>query len=245
MPATGQVAELARGLVNFRDLGGLPTESGAQTRPGVLYRSDGPQPDDSPPADAQVWPPTLVLDLRKPGEGGTGHPLADAGSVVRNIPLMARKATYWDVKDWSAMPNLEELYQEFLVTSQKYIASIVEDLGTVEGPTLVHCAAGKDRTGVLIAVLLRLAGVRRDAAVADYHATDPNMPDVVVKLAIDYSHLEGADRLRAEQLIGTSERAIVDVLDIVDNAPGGPAGWAASHGVSPAALQRWRQRLVG
>ena len=87
MSTTDPTSEALAGLVNLRDLGGLPAGTGT-TRQGVVLRSDAPRPGDRDPEDVS-WPPAVVLDLRDAAElNGTGHPLAEVAEV-HQIELLA------------------------------------------------------------------------------------------------------------------------------------------------------------
>jgi rhodanese-related sulfurtransferase len=227
-------------MVNFRDLGGLPTDTGARTGYGVLYRGDAPCHDDVPPAGRSGWPPALVLDLREPDEPIDGHPLAGPDTRVVQVPLLAGP----HIGDWRALPSLHELYRGSLSRAGERIAEVLELLISTPGPALVHCAAGKDRTGVLVAVLLRAAGVCSQAVLADYLRTERNVPALVAQLAWDTSGFDEEDRLRAQHLVGTSATALQTVLDELEAAPGGVLGWLHDHDVPASALQAWTLRLL-
>jgi hypothetical protein len=112
------------------------------------------------------------------------------------------------------------------------------------GPALVHCAAGKDRTGVVVAVALSLAGVRREAVVADYARSAERIEGVLERLK--------ATRTYGPSLADTSADAIRPVpgsmerfLDHVDREYGGPHGLAMSVGVEEETVARLAARLVG
>jgi hypothetical protein len=110
-------------------------------------------------------------------------------------------------------------------------------------PVLVHCTAGKDRTGILIAVLLRALGAPRGAIIADYELTAAAMPTVMARLRATPTLIEASDvidRLIKERpdLMTTSRPAIELVLDTVDRHHGGAAGWLCSRGLDPLALDR-------
>src|SRR5699024_9320510 len=86
--STTDPVDVLGGLVNFRDLGGLPMPDGTLTAPGVLYRSDAPHVGDRPPQDAPEWPPAVVVDLRDEVElNEAPHPMADVAEV-RAVPLL-------------------------------------------------------------------------------------------------------------------------------------------------------------
>lgn len=232
------------GLVNFRDVAGAQTESGAVVQAGVLYRGDAPSPGDPSPAGVVRWPPTLVLDLRKHSTDSARHPLAAEGTRVCVIPLMEQDQDRWDVRAWEGRPSVEAQYLEYLRAAGSHIGNIFEMLSAAQGPTFVHCAAGKDRTGVLAAVLMRAAGITRHSILDDFLRSGPNMPRVLARLSLDYSVLDDQDRLRAEQFTEPSPAAITGVLDEIDSAPGGAAGWAVNRGASEACIDRWTSRLL-
>ncbi len=112
------------------------------------------------------------------------------------------------------------------------------------GTALVHCAAGKDRTGVVVAVALSLAGVRREAVVADYARSAERIDGVLARLK--------ATKTYGPSLADTSADAIRPVpgsmerfLDHVDRAYGGPHGLAMAVGVDEETVARLAARLVG
>jgi protein-tyrosine phosphatase len=235
------------GLCNVRDVGGLPTENGRSTRTGVLYRSDAPLPGDPPPAGIAAWPPRTVLDLRSSRERAAApHPLTAGTTVVLPVALIddARGAG-------AAAPVLPSgtepgrwfvaLYRRWLREHPVRIVEAITAAVQAEAPVLVHCAAGRDRTGVVTALLLRAAGVRRDAVVADYRRTEENQALIADRHALAAGFPGGRAALAG---LRTPE-AIEHVLDVVDGHSGGTAGWLLAHGASEADLARWSERLVG
>jgi len=229
-------------LANLRDLGGLHTENGGRTRSGVLLRSAVPLAGDRHPGMAS-WPPATVLDLRGADElAGQPHPLAAEGARVHALPLLDTQVHSGpNGTDWSAIPDLATAYRGFLGKGGPKLAAIVELAAEADGPLLVHCAAGKDRTGVVIAVLLRAAGVTRAEVVADYLRTEPELPAIFAR-APELSAI--ADPTRVQQLLGVPAEAIRAVLDELDAASGGAAGWLRERGVSERTLGAWRRRLL-
>ena len=234
-----------RQLANFRDLGGLRLTGGGVTQQGVLYRSDAPYPGDEVPAGAPQWPPATVIDLRSQGEAGAGYRWP-AGVIVHQIPLMRRAAVVTD----TASPardrpiRLAPLYQAILQTVAPDLASMIGIAARSTGPVLVHCAAGKDRTGVAIAVLLLTAGVEPESVVADYEATASHMRTLLGRLRAQGRRLP-VDAHANSELLGTPAEAIGAVVARLTGWPGGPAAWVTEHGGSDGALSRWRDRLAG
>jgi hypothetical protein len=229
-------------LANFRDLGALPTVDGGATRRGVLCRSDAPLTGDRRP-DAPSWPPALVLDLRSADEPVTPHALDLPGTTVRRIPLMAeaRPGTFHTLQAEGTL-SLDGLYSALVQRTAAILPEVLELMLATRGATLVHCTAGKDRTGVVVAVLLAAAGVTRAAIVEDYCLTGTNMERIRPRMP-------PADQQVTELSAGftTGDAApaatISTALDLLDRA-GGVERWFDAAGIRPAVHRAWRARMV-
>ena len=229
-------------LPNLRDLGGLDTDRGSRTRGGVLLRSAAPLHGDRSPVLAG-WPPTEVLDLRGLDElGGVTHPLNGPRTRVHTLPLLKYPATGDATRDWSHIPDLRTAYLGFLQVGIPKLAKIVELVASADGAVLVHCAAGKDRTGVVVAVLLRAVGVSRAAIISDYEATKPSLPAIFARIPPELT--AGTDPTVLQRLMGVPREAITAVLDVLDGAEAGAWGWLREHGVSDTALVAWQRRIL-
>lgn len=225
--------ESLAGLVNLRDLGGLPTRDGTTTRPGVLYRSDAPYPSDADPATVGVWPPAAVLDLRAQVErDAIGHEWTEQ-SRLYHWPLYDKAAPI----DRNA-PHLVDLYRNILDAVPHRVAAVVDVAAQAEAPLLIHCAAGKDRTGITVAALLLAADVEPDAVIADYLATAQNMTALRNRWEVHQRNVNVAD----EWLL-TPQDAIEFVLDRFMSWQGGPVGWLVDHGARPDAVDVWRAQI--
>jgi protein tyrosine/serine phosphatase len=115
----------------------------------------------------------------------------------------------------------------------------------VEGghtPALVHCAAGKDRTGIAVAVLLAAAGVEDDAVVADYAATGERLDRV--RAALAQRELYRQLRSDSSPAVVLESRAIEAVLDTLREHDGGAGGFLVAHGADPAQVVGWRNLLL-
>ena len=243
-------AHRLRALQNARDLGGLAAAGGSRVRHGVLYRSDAPQPGDVPPP-IQPWPPRLVLDLRSVDEATDAvHPLAGPGTDVLPLPLLARASP----PEMAAAARrrtvtLHEVYGGVLRTASPVLARIAGLVAEADGPVLVHCAAGKDRTGVTVATLLSAVGVEREEIVRDYVRTEANIDGIIARMATAAAEID-RDAVRElvadhRQLMQAPAEAIEAVLDMLDEHPGGAAGLLRAQGTSEAQLIRLRARLLG
>lgn len=235
------MAEALGDFANFRDV----ATASALLRSDVVWRSDAPMSVDSPEG-LTAWPPSVVLDLRDAHEGGAGHPLEHL-TRVESIPVLADASP----AQMQGMVDLTDLYRLMLVgNGAKGIVRVTEVVAASDGPVLVHCTAGKDRTGVAVALMLTLVGVERDAVIGDYVATAANMPGVLARMIVAYSRVDSQAvpvyepaKLPASALEAPA-RAIETVLDIWEQTAGGAAGWFVSAGGDPDVVARLRGRLL-
>ncbi|NMI01878.1 tyrosine-protein phosphatase [Pseudonocardia acidicola] len=226
---------------NLRDVRGLRTEDGRIVRRGVLYRSDAPQPHDAVPEDVPIWPPATVVDLRSSAELlGAEHPLAAAGSAVHHVPLGASLAPEVIAATPPELRDLAWAYRLLIGDAAAEIAGIVRLVAHARGPVLVHCAAGKDRTGLVVAVLLRAAGVRRTEVRADYLRTNDNLDRLWARLEAAGAPMPADE----DALLGVEEAALDSVLDDLERHPGGLTGWLVRHGTDPEDLRLLAERLI-
>ena len=229
----GAVPEL---LPNLRDLGSMPVADGA-VAPGRLLRSALPFADDRVPEQI-VWPPRAVIDLRSSGELGGPHPLAASGAVVHHLPLLAALRP-----DGPVVTDLTTLYGVVLENAPHLLVDVVTTVASADGAALVHCAAGKDRTGVAVALVLRLLGAHRDDIVSDYLATVPHLEAIDARLtSLPNGHLRSH---LPKAFFEVPEEAIVRVLDTWDTHDGGVHGWFAAAGGTSDDVESLRSRLVG
>lgn len=225
-------------LVNLRDVGGLPLRGGGTTGHGVLYRGDAPYPDDVAPSGVTVWPPAAVIDLRSDPELARVSIEWPEGTTFHHHPIHAAAVP----ENLRAQGDLTDLYDFILEAVPGRVARVVNIVGeaSAEAPFFVHCAAGKDRTGLVVASLLLAAGVEPDAVIADYVATAAN----VDALQARWEHKSGrAHSVRAEWLLAP-EAAITEVVEYLEASAGGTAGWLVENGADEERLETWRQRIV-
>jgi protein-tyrosine phosphatase len=228
-------------LANLRDLGGLPTSGGGRTRSGVLYRSALPIADDDVPTEVPVWPVRTVIDLRSPKEqADTKHPLLAEDTNVHRVSLLSDA----QVAGQHLLTGLDLVYTGIVSNAGGQLAQVFNLAATAPAPVLLHCAAGKDRTGIATAMLLRAAGVDTAHVVADYTATEQHMESVLARIRrTDPSFAQGIDMYNHD-LARAAPETIGRVLDQWDAYPGGIHGWVRDCGVEPGAIEQWRQRLV-
>lgn len=240
--------------LNLRDVGGMAVNGGGVVRSGILLRSGSLCGLSAADATALLteWSLRTVVDLRTPAELAADGPtlLADAGVATAHLPLMVDSAITLSRmsrgdSDEDAVGALAEAYNSFVDDRGRHILTVARLLAwSADGSLLVHCSAGKDRTGVTIAILLDSVGVRRDAVIADYAKTNEVIDEVLEALAARSP--EGSMSLDAIPLAARRAQpdALRAVLDRLDRDFGGSAGWLRAKGLEPAEAARLRRRLV-
>jgi protein-tyrosine phosphatase len=229
-------------LVNLRDLGGLPLRGGGVTREGVLYRSDAPYPGDTDPRGVGVWPPAAVVDLRSEGEiARGGDAWSDLGGVVRHHRPIHGVAVPESMR---AGTDLGAMYRFMIDAVPERIAAAFTTVAeSGDGPVLVHCTAGKDRTGIVVAALLLAVGVEPDAVVADYCVTGENL-DAVERRWLDKGVRTSTSRPLPAHWSRTPAEAAVAVIDRFEAHADGIVGWLTTHGATRSQIVTWQRRMT-
>lgn len=250
------------GLVNMRDVGGLPTRAGGRTASGRLIRSDNLQ--DLSDADVTRLVDELgvtdVVDLRSETEVHLeGHgPLRRVGSLVhhhhsltteqraRSAEEVARRALLVrDAGDRSPKDEAfwAEHYLGYLARRPDSVSAALRVVAEARGAVVVHCAAGKDRTGIVVALALEVAGVPREEIVADYLLSAERIDAIIGRLLPRDAY---GPALREERVDDQTPRAetVTRVLDAVAEQWGGAEGWLLDHGWPSSEVERLRDRLT-
>ncbi|MGV9378952.1 tyrosine-protein phosphatase [Nonomuraea sp. NPDC003707] len=162
-------------IFNFRDVGGYATHDGRTVQWQRLYRADalGWLAGDDLRIFRELRVRT-VIDLRHASEIEKVGRVPDAeGQSYHNLPIEGRR---WDIttyKEESGIPRFfADRYLELTEDGVDNLRTALETIARADNaPVVIHCAAGKDRTGVLAALVLSLAGVGEDDIVADYALT--------------------------------------------------------------------------
>lgn len=250
-----------QGAANVRDVGGLPTVDGRSTRAGVLVRADNLQGLTS--SDVRLLVAEIgirtVLDLRTTGElhlEGPG-PLHATDVVHHHLTLIPEAADDADedeveravpTRPARAQASPTDMTGHYIGYVEEAPSNVAQALRLIadgaSGPVLVHCAAGKDRTGTVVALALSLAGVTREAVVADYVRSAERIDGVLSRLRTSKTYGDSLANIDAT-LITPEAGSMERFLDHVDSAYGGPHGLAMSLGVDEQTVARLATRLVG
>ena len=233
-------------VFNVRDLGGLPTLDGRTVRRGVVYRGDGVHRlhgDDLESARALRL--RTVIDLRTADEVERGRfPVERYQVDWHHLPVLRR---IWSDDDLVATTDaadfLRDRYLEMLVGGRASISAAVELVAT-GAPALFHCAAGKDRTGVVAAVILGLAGVGADDITADYHASAGATEAFVDWLAVEFPQAMDAMTSQPPEYLEAPAEAMHGFLEEVDARHGSMEGLAEHLGITGDTVARLRATLL-
>lgn len=233
------------GSVNFRDLGGWPAAGGRRVRSGRLFRSDALHRL----SDADVVRLRDGVGLRTLIDLRASHEIASEGRG----PLAAPPVAYHHLPFFDgaradpgrdAERDLAAIYFQMLGFASRPIAHALETLAASPGPAVFHCAAGKDRTGVLAAVVLGALGVADADIVADYAETRSALPRILERLRASESYAYVFSELPPETL--HAEPATMEALLARVRAEwGSMRGYARAVGVSEATLDALAAGLLG
>ena len=234
------------GCLNFRDLGGYPTGDGRTIRWRRLFRSDGLHHLTA--ADVRRLREELclghVIDLRSTSEleaEGRG-PLEQEAVRFHHLPLFdgAIRATAEATASVATLADRYFLLAEF---AREAIARIVTVLAEADEPAVYHCAAGKDRTGVISAVVLGLLGVRDEIIVADYAASRQNLDAIVARLMASEGYQTMLAALPSDTMHAEPE-TMITLLARVRERYGSIRDYVRAAGVADATLERLAASLL-
>ena len=223
------------GAVNLRDLGGLPTVQGKKTKKGKLYRSGSLDRLASPEIERLVEQGISVdIDLRGDEEVRRWVDLLGADERVRYevVPLLP------SIKPEELPKILSAIYLWTLDQSKKdfyHIFSLM--LENAEKATLFHCSLGKDRTGMVAALLFLLAEVPRPLIIEDYMQSQTNLKGILEKM-------EEMNDPALKVFLTAREEDIVPFLDAIDEDYGGVTGYFREIGFSDKEIERIKAILV-
>lgn len=256
------------GAVNVRDLGGLPARGGLRIGARRLLRGDNLQ--DLSAADVALLTAefglTTVIDLRSPAEvtAEGPAPLTRLQSVrhayysllPERYSLLPEPGAAADVaadalasrRDGARSRYPDDVrcgyYLGYLEDRPDQVVAALRCISRADGAALVHCAAGKDRTGVIVALALSVAGVRPDAIIADYAASGERIGAVMARLRTSATYgAEVSSRPAADDDTPRAE-TMAAFQDQLDARYGGVLGWLAGHEFDAADVGLLRAKLL-
>jgi len=242
------------GCLNVRDLGGLPTQDGGETRYGAVVRADNVRQLNDEGWQALVdHGVRTVVDLRRDREL-LEDPPAEIPVEVLHVPFVRASEEERQLVDAevdaavAAAPDhaaaTRDVYVIFLEHFGANVASALRAVADApEGGVVVHCAGGKDRTGLIAAFLLHLAGVDDETIAADYALSEARLRPrherwfAAAETPEELEQLERITRTPAETMRG--------LLAELGRRYGGVAAYLRSTGLTDDDLERARARLRG
>jgi protein-tyrosine phosphatase len=232
------------GAVNFRDLGGYTTPDGQRTRWRVLFRADGL--GELTGADLAIMRELgirTVVDLRSGDEVEQSRFDVDAHPVAfHHFPFIKALPS---VEDFERAPGfLGAQYTEMLDDATPQIVGALTALAAPDArPAVFHCTAGKDRTGLLSALVLSLLGVPEETVVADYALSGEAMARLRAKLMVKYP--DGKTLIADSDAVFSADPAnMVALFAHLRARYGTVARYASDVGIPDDVVSRLREALL-
>jgi len=239
------------GCFNVRDLGGLETASGGRTRRGAVVRADNVRG-----LTAAGWQAALdhgvrrLVDLRFDAERGS-EPEPPAGVEVVAVSLFGRHDPVAEKRIAERLMSTDDAAAAhagfYIRTLERRPETVAAAVAAVAGAdrssgVVIHCFAGKDRTGIVSALVLGVAGVPDEIVAADYAESAPNMSHLLDDWVADAATAE--DRELRRRLAQAEQATMQAVLEWLRQSAGGAAGYLLEAGLSEEQLERLRAKVV-
>lgn len=237
-----------QGAYNFRDLGGYCTTGRQETRWRRLMRADSPHRLQA--ADMQLLQKAglaTIIDLRAKNElEAAPNPFAENPEVrYLNISLYDHLAPAHMVETEGGDDPLLDFYVATLATRQASICAVLEAIASHEQGLLVfHCTAGKDRTGVIAALLLGLAGVPEESIIDDYAQTAPLIEGLVAEF-LELARQKNMDVAAYGKLLKCEPETMQKALDHLHAEYGSVPEYLQQAGLDKTTRERLVMRLLG
>ncbi|MEX1218466.1 MAG: tyrosine-protein phosphatase [Acidimicrobiales bacterium] len=236
------------GSFNFRDLGGYETTSGRSVKWRTIFRADAVHrlPDNELDQLAEIGLKTII-DLRTTTEVDEGH-LHDPDRGMTHVHLDVL-GEVWKPLDLD--PNadagdvLSDLYVHMLGIGAPALSAAFHSLANAENlPAVFHCAAGKDRTGVLAAMVLSSLGVADHVIIADYAISGSNMTALIERLKSERPEALTAMNNQPSAYLAAPPEAMTRLLVHVNAEYGSMSGYMRSIGINNDAVESMAHSLL-
>jgi protein-tyrosine phosphatase len=232
------------GCHNARDLGGYPTADGGFTQFRRFVRADTLQRLSQAGQAALIdYGVRTIIDLRLPPELEVGpNPFSALDADVRYLHHSLIDPE--QLLELAGAANLTEHYRDNLEKSGSRITMILETISEAdEGAVLFHCQGGQDRTGLISAFLLDIAGVPEETIVADYALTQECMREANAH-HLEHGPGERADRERELAFFTPHAQVMIDTFAFLHQEFGGPSAYLQQAGLDDSTRKRLRDRLL-
>jgi len=251
-PAGGGTGPVERhvvldGTTNFRDLGGYATADGRRTRWRHLFRADGlsrlSAEDRAVMVELRL---ATVIDLRTRDEAETRgtFPVEEVPVRYLDLPLMDVLPQPTDLAEWSESSYVALRYLDMVTNSGTTLATAIGALAEPDAlPAVVHCSAGKDRTGVVSALVLAFLGVPDATIAEDYALSAAAMVHLFDRLRSEYPESEEIVSKFAPVILNAVPETMFDFLASVRTTYGSYEGLADTLGLA-GAVERLRTTLL-
>jgi protein tyrosine/serine phosphatase len=240
------------GPANFRDVGGYENQDGRSVRDGRIYRSDSL----SYMTDADVRHCVDELGIHTVIDLRAGHevdqfshgPLEATGVRFLHRPVVDETSREHIVLDPGASaPELLSPAGIYLMMLERFANRLTDVIRIIADaanhPVVFHCAAGKDRTGIVAALVLGVLGVDDETIVDDYVVTAENMP-LLVQRHRTVAAEQGVEAEVGDPHFAAEAEAMRDVLIGLEERYGGVEGYLLAHGLEPEAIAALRTALL-
>lgn len=233
------------GALNIRDLGGLPTSTG-YTRFGAHYRADSLHnlPAESVARLIDEANVRLVIDLRSTAEADAAPNLLAAHAAYHHVPVFDMPSGSGSGPVSIALVDLYQLFLKMGAPAFARAATLIAQ-APADGAVLFHCTVGKDRTGLLAALLLSLAGVNDAAIAEDYSLSAANIAPILPAMRAQMAAIGvQIDEASFAQLMASDRETMLATLAHLRAVHGGAGGYLRSAGLNEDVLQALAARLV-
>jgi protein-tyrosine phosphatase len=236
------------GGFNFRDLGEFKTSDGKTTKPAVFIRcGNHDKLTESAQEQLLQYGVTTIIDLRTVWEC-ENFPSVFVNSTklqYKNLPLLPD--SFDTDPEFRAkadsFPHLYEVYRLYIDKCQPQIAAIFQAIAESHAATAFHCYVGKDRTGIIAALLLSLVGVSDESIASDYAETNAHITHLVSEW---YENVikENRDLAKFKRDSQAVPETILETLAYIRENYGSISEYLLCCGLTPAQLEQIRNRFI-